>query len=72
MMAWPAEAGIASDAAARLVAHMAHDKKKTADGLPFILARGIGDTYVAKGVPLDAVTEFLAADLARREQRSAA
>lgn len=73
MMAWPAEAGIAADAAARLVAHMAHDKKKTADGLPFILARSIGDAYVAKGVPLAAVAEFLAADLARhREQRSAA
>ncbi len=64
MMAWPRQAGIAPDAAARLVAHMAHDKKRTTDGLPFILARGIGDTYVAKDVPLEAVTNFLAEDLA--------
>jgi hypothetical protein len=58
-MAWPREAGIAKDAAPRLVAHMQQDKKMTADGLPFILARGIGDAFVAKGVPLDAVTAFL-------------
>jgi 3-dehydroquinate synthase len=69
MMAWPREVGIAPDAAARLVAHMQHDKKMTADGLPFILARGIGDTYVAKGVPLGAVTEFLVADLAHVPSR---
>ncbi|WP_199555560.1 3-dehydroquinate synthase [Sandaracinobacteroides hominis] len=73
MMAWPAEAGISADAAARLVAHMAHDKKKTADGLPFILAREIGDAFVAKGVPLEAVTAFLQADLSgSSERRSAA
>jgi hypothetical protein len=32
-------------------------------GLPFILARCIGDAFVAKGVPLDAVTAFLETDL---------
>jgi len=64
MMAWPREAGIAADAAPGLVGHMLHDKKMTADGLPFILARGIGDAYVAKDVPLEAVTTFLAEELA--------
>ncbi len=63
MMAWPRQAGIAAEAAPRLVAHMLQDKKMTADGLPFILARGIGDAFVAKGVPLAAVTAFLEADL---------
>jgi len=64
MMAWPGEAGIAADAAPGLVRHMLHDKKMTADGLPFILARGIGDAFVAKGVPMEAVTAFLADELA--------
>jgi 3-dehydroquinate synthase len=64
MMAWPREAGIAADAAPRLVAHMLHDKKRTRDGLPFVLARGLGDSFLAKDVPLDAVEAFLAADLA--------
>lgn len=63
MMAWPRQAGISADAAPRLVAHMLQDKKMTDAGLPFILARSIGDAYVAKGVPLDAVTAFLEADL---------
>jgi 3-dehydroquinate synthase len=63
MMAWPRQAGISADAAPRLVAHMRHDKKKTADGLPFVLARGLGDAFLAKGVPLEAVEAFLADDL---------
>lgn len=63
MMAWPRQAGIGPDAAPRLVAHMLHDKKMTDAGLPFILCRAIGDGFVAKGVPLDAVTAFLEADL---------
>lgn len=63
MKAWPGEAGVAADAAPRLLAHMAQDKKRTADGLPFILARGIGDSFVAKGVPLAAVEQFLEREL---------
>lgn len=63
LMAWPRSAGIAADAAPRLLAHMQHDKKKTTDGLPFILARGIGESFVAKGVPLAEVEAFLADDL---------
>ncbi|MCG2840350.1 3-dehydroquinate synthase [Sandaracinobacter sp. RS1-74] len=63
MMAWAQQAGIAADAAPRLVAHMLQDKKMTDAGLPFILARSIGDAFVAKDVPLEAVTTFLDADL---------
>jgi 3-dehydroquinate synthase len=63
MMAWPREAGIAADAAPRLIVHMKQDKKRTSDGLPFILARGLGDSFLAKDVPLADVQEFLAADL---------
>ncbi len=63
MMAWPREAGIAPDAASRLVAHMRQDKKRTSDGLPFILARGLGDSFVAKDVPLADVQAFLETDL---------
>jgi 3-dehydroquinate synthase len=42
-----------------LVAHMMHDKKMNAGTLPFLLARGIGETYVDKTVDLAAVTAFL-------------
>jgi 3-dehydroquinate synthase len=72
--AWPRAAGIAVDAAPRLVAHMRHDKKKTADGLPFVLARGLGDAFLAKDVPLGDVEAFLADELARApdERRVAA
>ena len=62
LRAWPEQAGVHGDAAARLVAHMQHDKKKTSAGLPFILARGIGDAFVAKDVALADVEAFLAAD----------
>ncbi len=72
MMAFPGQAGIAADAAPRLVAHMLHDKKMTDAGLPFILARSIGDAFVAKGVPLDSVTAFLEADLKATPGRSVA
>jgi len=63
LKAWPREAGIAADAAPRLLAHMRHDKKATADGLVFILARAIGDAFVAKSVPTGAVERFLEAEL---------
>jgi 3-dehydroquinate synthase len=72
MMAWPGEAGIAADAAPRLIAHMAQDKKRTVEGLPFILARGIGDAFVAKGVPLDEVAAFLTRELAATTAEMAA
>lgn len=64
MMARPGQAGIAPDAAPALVAHMLHDKKRTAQSLPFILARGIGLAFVAHDVALADVEAFLAEELA--------
>jgi len=49
--------------AGRLLALMAQDKKARG-GLTFILARGIGDAFVAHDVPADAVRRILAAALA--------
>jgi 3-dehydroquinate synthase len=43
----------------RLVAHMAHDKKMAGGRLPFLLARGIGRTFLAKDVDLADVAAFL-------------
>jgi 3-dehydroquinate synthase len=45
---------------AMLLHHMRQDKKMRAGTLPFILARGIGQAFVARGVPLAAVEAFLA------------
>ncbi len=53
-----ASAGIAADGAT-LVGHMLHDKKMDAGTLPFLLARGIGRTYLDKTVDLASVTAFL-------------
>lgn len=46
--------------ATRLVEHMRHDKKMDAGTLPFLLAHGIGRTYLDKTVDLGAVETFLA------------
>ena len=43
----------------RLVAHMLHDKKMDAGTLPFLLARGIGQTFLDRGVDLANVAAFL-------------
>ena len=43
----------------RLVAHMAQDKKKEGGRLPFLLACGIGRTFLAKDVELADVAAFL-------------
>ncbi len=51
-------AGVTANGEA-LVAHMRHDKKKSGDTLPFILARGIGQAYVDKSVSLADVQAFL-------------
>lgn len=53
-----ADAGVDADGAT-LVAHMLHDKKMDAGTLPFLLARGIGQTYLDKTVDLAAVQAFL-------------
>ena len=38
---------------------MAHDKKMSGGNLPFLLAHGIGQTYLDKDVSLAAVAAFL-------------
>ncbi|WP_298673671.1 3-dehydroquinate synthase [uncultured Sphingomonas sp.] len=55
-----AAAGINAPAA-RLIEHMRHDKKASAGRIPFLLARGIGQTYLDRDVDLGAVEAFLAA-----------
>ena len=45
---------------ASLVAHMAHDKKKSSGRVPFILARGIGRAYVDPTIELAEIEDFLA------------
>jgi 3-dehydroquinate synthase len=49
-------------AADRLIAHMAQDKKAEGGRLTFILARGIGEAFVAKGVAAEDVRRFLLAE----------
>lgn len=46
-----------------LVAHMQHDKKMASGKLPFLLARGIGQSFLARDVDLSDVGEFLTAEL---------
>ena len=53
-----AQAGVRADGGA-LVAHMLHDKKMERGNLPFLLARGIGETFLAKDVSLAEVERFL-------------
>ncbi|OHT18931.1 3-dehydroquinate synthase [Edaphosphingomonas haloaromaticamans] len=53
-----ADAGVAASGQA-LVAHMMHDKKMEGGRLPFLLARGIGRTFLAKDVDLAEVAAFL-------------
>ncbi len=53
-----AAAGIAASGAV-LVDHMRHDKKMDAGTLPFLLARGIGQTYLDHSVDLADVAAFL-------------
>ncbi|KKC25475.1 3-dehydroquinate synthase [Sphingomonas sp. SRS2] len=48
-----------------LVAHMMHDKKMEGGQLPFLLARGIGETYLEKKVDLAKVEAFLDAERGR-------
>jgi 3-dehydroquinate synthase len=53
-----AEAGVTANGAT-LVEHMLHDKKKAGGTLPFLLANGIGKTFLAKDVDLADVAAFL-------------
>jgi 3-dehydroquinate synthase len=50
---------------ADLAAHMLHDKKMDAGTLPFLLMRGIGETFLAKDVDLADVARFLDGELRR-------
>ena len=56
-----AAAGVAASGAT-LVDHMRHDKKMEAGNLPFLLARGIGRTFLDRGVALEEVAAFLDAE----------
>ncbi|HVW73399.1 MAG TPA: 3-dehydroquinate synthase [Rhizomicrobium sp.] len=47
--------------AVELIRHMAHDKKVTDGKLTFILLRGLGQAFVTRDVPLDAVKDVLSA-----------
>jgi 3-dehydroquinate synthase len=51
---------------ANLIAIMRQDKKAQSGKLTFILARSIGDAFIAKNVPDSAVADFLAEDLKRK------
>ena len=62
-----ASAHVTGDGAA-LVTHMLHDKKMAAGTLPFLLARGIGQTFLSKDVALDDVARFLDEDRAQARQ----
>jgi 3-dehydroquinate synthase len=52
------EAGVNANGAA-LVDYMRHDKKMSGGTLPFLLARGIGQTFLSKDVHLEDVAAFL-------------
>jgi 3-dehydroquinate synthase len=54
--------GLACDGR-RLVGHMLHDKKMDAGTLPFLLMRGLGQTFLAKDVDLADVAAFLDEEL---------
>lgn len=58
-----ADVGLDCDGAT-LTAHMLHDKKMDAGTLPFLLMRGIGQTFLADDVALNDVAAFLDAELA--------
>lgn len=45
-----------------LVSHMLHDKKMSGGTLPFLLAKGIGQTFLSKDVDLKDVAAFLDAE----------
>ena len=52
------DAGVTANSAL-LVEYMRHDKKMSGGTLPFLLARGIGQTFLSKDVVLDDVAAFL-------------
>jgi 3-dehydroquinate synthetase len=55
-----ADVGLASIAAARLIAHMGKDKKVRDGKITLILPRRIGDAFVMKDAPAGQLRDFLA------------
>jgi 3-dehydroquinate synthase len=53
-----ASAGVTASGAT-LVGHMLHDKKRSGGNLPFLLTKGIGQTFLARDVDLGEVERFL-------------
>jgi 3-dehydroquinate synthase len=53
-------------AAKDMVEIMRQDKKASAGKLTFILARGIGEAFIAKDVDDNSVTEFLKKDMQQK------
>ncbi|MBM3607186.1 MAG: 3-dehydroquinate synthase [Alphaproteobacteria bacterium] len=51
---------------AQILDAMFQDKKVQRGALTFILARGIGQSFIARGVPSQTVSEFLQEELSRR------
>ena len=51
---------------ADLVAIMRQDKKAQSGKLTFILARSIGDAFIAKNIPDEEISAFLQEDLRRK------
>ncbi|MDZ4319815.1 MAG: 3-dehydroquinate synthase family protein, partial [Phenylobacterium sp.] len=49
----------------KLLAHMGQDKKAEGGRLTFILARALGDAFVARDVDADSILQFLTAEGAR-------
>ena len=49
-------------AADRLIAHMQQDKKAQAGSLTFVLARGIGNAFVARDIEQSELKRFLVAE----------
>lgn len=56
------EVGSGAFKVAPLVRHMGQDKKAEGGKLTFILARSLGDAFVAKDVAADAISEFLVSE----------
>ena len=59
----PGGQALAAMAPDTMLEFMAQDKKVERGALTFILSRGIGQSFVAKGVPADKVRDFLAQTL---------
>jgi 3-dehydroquinate synthase len=64
-----ASAGVTASGAT-LVGHMLHDKKRSGGNLPFLLAKGIGQTFLARDVDLGEVERFLDGEQSQNQNSS--